>query len=89
MVLNDLNKWYYDLHTKVLSDNANVEEAEEFKNIEHELELIERHKARGAMLRSKCKCTEEGENNTSYFLKLEKHTYCNKHIYHNWKLTTK
>ncbi len=75
-VLNDLNKRYNDLHTKVLSD-----EAEELKNIKHELELIEEiHKARGAMLRSKCKWTEEGEKNPSYFLRLEKHNYCNKNI---------
>ncbi len=32
------------------------------------------------MLRSQSKWTEEGEKNTSYFLQLQKHNYCNKKI---------
>ncbi len=40
--LNYLNKQYKDLPTNVLSDNANVEEAEELKK--YKSELIERHK---------------------------------------------
>ena len=32
------------------------------------------------MLRSKCRWVEEGEQNSSYFLRLEKHNFCNKHI---------
>lgn len=34
----------------------------------------------GAMLRAKCLWTEEGEKNTSYFLRLEKRNYANKVI---------
>ena len=37
-----------------------------------EYDRIQLHKARGAMIRSKCKWVEEGERNTRYFLNLEK-----------------
>ena len=75
-----LNKRYSQLHNKVLSNTADQNETEEFNNVKSELEVIERYKARGAMLRSKCRWVEEGEQNSSYFLRLEKHNFCNKHI---------
>jgi exonuclease III len=79
-LLLDLEKRYNELHNLVLSDKANIEETEEFKNVKREIELMEKHKARGAMLRSKCRWIEEGEKNTSYFLRLEKNNYLNKNI---------
>lgn len=75
-----LYKRYEELHDKVHSDNANEEEMKEYKNAKNEIDIIERHKAQGAILRSKCKWVEEGEKNTSYFLRLEKHNFCNKLI---------
>ena len=41
---------------------------------------MERDKARGVIIRSKVQWTEEGEKCTSYFLRLEKSNYNNKHI---------
>jgi hypothetical protein len=71
---------YEELHNLVLSDQASEVENEEFLSVKRELEVIERYKARGIMIRSKCQWIEEGEKNSSYFLRLEKHNYSNKHI---------
>ncbi len=76
--LNYLNKKYQDLHTNVLSDNANVEEAEELKK--YKSELIERHKARSAMLRSTYKWTEEGEKPHHISCDLKRIIILTKHI---------
>ena len=53
---------------------------EEYHTVKSELEFIERHRARGLMLRAKAQWIEEGEKNSSYFLRLEKSNYCNKLI---------
>jgi exonuclease III len=76
----DLYQRFSELHIRVHSDTANQLETEEFNSIKNEIELIERHKARGAILRSKCAWAEEGEKSTGYFLRLEKHNFCNKLI---------
>ncbi len=76
----DLNNRYIELHSKVLANNNTDDEFEEFTSVKNELESIEKHKARGVMLRSKCKWVEEGEKNTSYFLRLEQHNFSNKLI---------
>jgi hypothetical protein len=60
----NLNYRYLDLHEKVMSNTASDLENEEFDTVKHEIELIESHKARGAIIRSKCRWTEEGEKNT-------------------------
>ncbi len=66
---------------ELIQTNINDKDIEtEYKNINTEIEQIERHKARGIILRSKCRWTEEGEHNTSYFLRLEKNNFCNKLI---------
>lgn len=52
----------------------------EYNSIKQELESIDRHQAMGAIVRAKCLWTEEGERNTSYFLRLEKRNYSNKVI---------
>ena len=57
-----------------------IEEHISINRVKHEIELIECHKARGAIIRSKCRWTEEGEKNTSFFLRLEKHNFSNKLI---------
>ena len=49
----------------------------ELEKKQRELEQIIEHKAKGAILRSKCRWYNEGENNTKYFLNLEKGYYKN------------
>ena len=48
--------------------------------IKLQLDNLERERARGVIIRSKAQWVEDGEKNTSYFLRLEKHNYCNKLI---------
>ncbi len=71
---------YTELHEEMNRGNNSPEITEEFYLVKNELEVIEKHHARGLMVRSKSKWVEEGERNTSYFLRLEKNNYCNKHI---------
>ena len=52
----------------------------EFYRTKHDLETLEREEAKGIILRSKCQWVEDGEKNTSYFLKLERSKYVNKLI---------
>ena len=77
----NLNKRYTELYSQIQS-NLETEKhiLEEFYTVKSEIEFIEKHKARGLMLRSKAQWIEEGETNSSYFLKLEKQNYCNKLI---------
>ena len=77
----ELNKKYTQLF-EIINSNADLNEhtINEFYNVKHQLENIERDRARGIILRSKVQWTEEGEKNTSYFLRLEKNNYCNKLI---------
>jgi exonuclease III len=79
-LLFDLNKRYTELHSIVLSDSATQQITDDYNIIKHEIELIEKHIARGAMLRSKCRWIEEGERNTSFFLRLERNNYLNKSL---------
>ena len=76
----DLRSNYERLHNIINSGNQDETNIEEFNIIKHELEFFERQKARGLMIRSKAQWIEEGEKSTSYFLRLEKHNYCNKLI---------
>ena len=76
-----LNKKYEDLFHIVNTNNTVPENTlNEYNKIKKELELIEREKARGVIMRSKVQFVEEGEKCTSYFLRLEKSNYINKHI---------
>ncbi len=68
----NLNKKYLELHNMVQNNTASDLEKEEYDTVKNETEIIKCHKARGAILRSKCKWTEEGEKNTAHFLRLEK-----------------
>lgn len=52
----------------------------QYNSVKSELENIEKIKSRGIILRSKVQWVEEGEKNTSYFLRLERANYKNKHI---------
>ena len=54
----------------------------EIESIQEEIEAINRHRAKGCMIRSKARWVEEGEKNTAYFLSLEKRNYDNKNISH-------
>ncbi len=56
----NLNKRYLELHNIVQSNTASDLEKEEYDTVKNEIEIIECHKARGAIIRSKCKWTEEG-----------------------------
>ena len=66
----------------IVNSNCDIDNQvlEQYYSIKSELQLIERHKARGIIMRSKAQWVEEGERNTAYFLRLEKNNYCNKHI---------
>jgi hypothetical protein len=77
---NKLEKRYEKLHSKISENNINENEIEEFECIKNELKKIEINKARGIILRSKCKWVAEGEINSAYFLGLEKRNYINKVI---------
>ncbi len=68
----NLNKRYLELHNIVQSNTAIDLEKEEYDTVKNEIESIVCHNARGAIISSKCKWTEEGEQNTAYFLRLEK-----------------
>ena len=67
----ELNKRYTRLF-EIVKSNAELNEhiINEFYHVKQELENIERERARGIILRSKVHWTEEGEKNTSYFLRL-------------------
>ena len=43
----------------------------ELEKKQRELEQIIEHKTKSVILRSKCRCYNEGEKNTKYFLNLE------------------
>ena len=75
-----LNYEYNKLHDLINSGNQNQDIMDQFSITKSELEKIECHRARGAMLRSKVQWIEDGEKNTSYFLRLERQNYCNKLI---------
>ena len=77
----DLNKRFTTLFEKVNS-GARIEKEtwQEFSQVKLQLDNLERERARGVIIRSKAQWVEEGEKNTSYFLRLEKHNYCNKLI---------
>lgn len=55
-----------------LAENSTEDLEAEYNTVTGELNSLLMNKTRGAMLRSKAKWVEEGEKNTSYFLKLEK-----------------
>ena len=77
----DLNKKFTTLFEKVNS-GARIEKEtwQEFSQVKLQLDNLERERARVVIIRSKAQWVEEGEKNTSYFLRLEKHNYCNKLI---------
>ena len=77
---NYLNKLYAVFHNIALSNDCDPALMEEFYYVKSELEQIEKHKASGVILRSKCKWAEEGEKSNSYLLRLERHNFCNKLI---------
>ena len=78
---NDLNEEYLQLFNEVHSqDHVSDSVLNRYNTVKNELENIEKSKTRGIILRSKAKWVEEGEKNTSYFLRLERANYKNKHI---------
>ncbi len=58
-----------------LDSNLSDINLDQFNTAQNELEHVEKHETRGLMLRSKTKWTEDGEQNTIFFLK---QNYCNK-----------
>ena len=77
---NDLNKRFMELYNQLQTNDYNENIQQEYNSTKFELEQIEKQKARGILIRSKCRWAEEGEKSTSYFLRLEKHNFCNKLI---------
>ena len=77
----DLNKKFTTLF-EIVNSGARIEKEtwQEFSQVKLQLDNLERERARGVIIRSKAQWVEEGEKNTSYFLRLEKHNYCNKLI---------
>ena len=76
----ELNDRYNFLFNSVNSGSGDEDMIQEFNVVKKELEACERHRARGVILRSRAQWVEEGETNSSYFLRLEKNNYCNKLI---------
>ena len=73
----ELNNKFKRLHDIINSDSVvNEATTNEFYRIKSQLEGMEIERARGIILR----WVEEGEKNTSYFLRLEKQIFCNKLI---------
>lgn len=77
----ELNKKYEKLYGVVNSD-ATLDETtiQNFYDTKSQLENLERERSKGIILRAKSQWVEDGEKNTSYFLRLEKQNYCNKLI---------
>ena len=69
----ELDKRYKRLF-EIVDSNAELNEhiINEFYHVKHELENIERERALGIILWSKVQWTEEGEKDSSYFLRLKK-----------------
>lgn len=67
----ELTKRLYELETS-LAENPSEALQAEHAVVTGEINSLLLNKTRGAMLRSKARWVEEGEKNTSYFLKLEK-----------------
>ena len=77
----DLDSEYLRLFNIVhTQDEVPGDLMDQYNSVKSELENIEKVKSRGIILRSKAKWVEEGEKNTSYFLRLERANYKNKHI---------
>jgi len=63
-----------------LADSGDPEVLEQLESLKQEHDSIQKERAQGAIIRSKAEWASEGEKNTSYFLKLEKHNAQVKHI---------
>ena len=63
----------------IICNNDNLQNVERelklFDNLKKELEVLNEHKGRAAMFRSKCRWIEQGERLTKYFLNIEKRKY--------------
>ena len=79
-VERELQHELLELTKKISEDPQNSDYLEHMISIENNLKAIYNEKINGQILRAKSKWAEEGERNTSYFLKLEKRNYNNKHI---------
>lgn len=67
----DLTERLSELERRLAGDHSE-DTQEEYSSVTSELNSLLSIKTKGALLRSKAKWVEEGEKNTSYFLKLEK-----------------
>jgi exonuclease III len=76
----NLNSRYIELNRLIMEGNQDESIIKKFYLVKSELEIFEKQRAKGAIIRSKALWTEEGEQNSSYFLRLEKNNYCNKLI---------
>ena len=69
---------------RVISNSLNTDciknEINEYNNLKEEMDLIYQKKGKGSIIRSKCKCIEQGEKPTAFFFNLEKRNYNRKSI---------
>ena len=63
-----------------IDSSCNVELIENLSLLKAELDFIYNEKAKGIIIRSRCKWFEENEKSTKFFLTLEKNNYNTKHI---------
>ena len=67
--------------TKLLGDVPSEENESNYMRVKEQVELFEKEKTDGIIIRSKAKWHEEGEKNTKYFLNLEKRNYIKNNMY--------
>ena len=60
------------LNTECVKQPNNIEICRSLENKKKELELMQIHKARGALVRARAQAIREGEKNSKFFLSLEK-----------------
>lgn len=69
-----------DRLSHLINKEPSDENTNEIDNVKNQLELLYKHKAHGALIRSRMKIVEEGEKNTKFFLKMENNNSQNKTI---------
>ena len=69
---NILMKELITLNTECVKQPNNIEICRSLENKKKELELMQVHKARGALVRARAQAIRDGEKNSKFFLSLEK-----------------
>ena len=77
---NEINSIDCKLNDTLLTISEKNEIISKRISLQHELDKTFAEKAEGARIRAKCKMMEQGERNTSFFHRLEKHRQSNNRI---------